>query len=225
MRLRAIIFDLDGTLLDTLEDLADAMNSVLAETRLPTHPVAAYRYFVGDGIEMLVRRSLPFEVPDERELARFVELARRAYAERWSCKTRPYPGVPEMVRAFAGAGFRLAVLSNKPDDAAHAVVRTFLPGIDFEVVLGATPTRPKKPDPAAALEVAERIGVPPAEIAFMGDTSVDMRTAVAAGMFPIGALWGFRTAEELIDSGARLLVTAPGDLLPLLPDRSPAPRI
>ena len=225
MRLRAIIFDLDGTLLDTLEDLADAMNSVLAETRLPTHPVAAYRYFVGDGIEMLVRRSLPFEVPDERELARFVELARRAYAERWTCKTRPYPGVPEMVRAFARAGFRLAVLSNKPDDAAHAVVRTFLPGIDFEVVLGATPTRPKKPDPAAALEVAERIGVPPEEIAFMGDTSVDMRTAVAAGMFPIGVLWGFRTAEELIDSGARLLVAAPGDLLPLLPDRSLAPRI
>ena len=225
MRLRAIIFDLDGTLLDTLEDLADAMNSVLAEARLPTHPVSAYRTFVGDGIEMLVHRSLPFAVPDEREFARFVELARRAYAERWSCKTRPYPGIPEMVRAFAEAGFQVAVLSNKPDDAVQAVVRTFLPGIDFTVVLGATPSRPKKPDPAAAMEIARRLGVPPAEIAFMGDSSVDMRTAVAAGMFPIGVLWGFRTAEELIDSGARLLAAAPGDLLPLLPDRSPAARI
>jgi phosphoglycolate phosphatase len=219
MRLRAIIFDLDGTLLDTLEDLADAMNSVLAEARLPTHPVSAYRTFVGDGIEMLVRRSLPFEVPDEREFARFVELARRAYAERWSCKTQPYPGVPEMVRAFAAAGLRVSVLSNKPDDAVHAVVRTFLPEIGFEVVLGATPSRPRKPDPAAALEIAGRLGVAPAQIAFMGDSSVDMRTAVAAGMFPIGVLWGFRTAEELIASGARLLVAAPGDLLPMLSAR------
>ncbi|HSV91683.1 MAG TPA: HAD hydrolase-like protein, partial [Desulfobacterales bacterium] len=96
---------------------------------------------------------------------------------------------------------------------------------DFAAVLGATPSRPKKPDPAVALEIAGRLGLPPAEVAFMGDTSIDMHTAVAAGMFPIGALWGFRTAEELIASGARLLVAAPGDLLPLLPDRSPAPRI
>ena len=216
MPLRAIIFDLDGTLLDTLEDLADAMNSVLAASRLPTHPISAYRYFVGDGIDMLVRRSLPFEVPDEEEFNRFVDLARRAYAERWTCKTRPYPGVPDMVRAFAAAGFGLAVLSNKPDDAVHAVVRTFLPEVDFQVVLGATPTRPKKPDPSAALEIAGRLGTPPAEVAFMGDTSVDMQTAAAAGMFPIGVLWGFRPAEELIASGARLLVRAPGDLAPLI---------
>jgi phosphoglycolate phosphatase len=216
MRLRAIIFDLDGTLLDTLEDLADAMNSVLTQCRLPTHPISAYRYFVGDGIDMLVRRSLPFEVADEREFKRFVELARRAYADRWTCKTQPYPGVPDMVRAFAAAGFRMAVLSNKPDDAVHAVVRTFLPEMDFQVVLGATPTRPKKPDPSAALEIAARLGMPPAEVAFMGDTSVDMQTANAAGMFPIGVLWGFRTAEELIASGARLLVRDPGDLAPLI---------
>ena len=104
MRLRAIIFDLDGTLLDTLDDLADSMNSVLAQSRLPTHPTSAYRYFVGDGVEMLVRRSLPFEVADPTELRRFVDLMQREYAARWTCKTRPYPGVAEMLSAFAAAG-------------------------------------------------------------------------------------------------------------------------
>lgn len=216
MQLRAIIFDLDGTLLDTLEDLADALNSVLAQNRLPLHPISAYRYFVGDGFDLLVRRALPFEVADEEEFRRFVDSAKREYAARWTCKTRPYPGVPDMLRAFAACGVRPAVLSNKPDDAVHEVVRAFLPDAGFHIVLGATPTRPRKPDPSAALEIADRLGIPPAAIAFMGDTAIDMQTARAAGMFPIGALWGFRTAEELISSGARLLMRHPADLLPFL---------
>jgi phosphoglycolate phosphatase len=218
MRLRAIIFDLDGTLLDTLDDLADSMNSVLAQSRLPTHPTSAYRYFVGDGVEMLVRRSLPFDVADPAELRRFVDLMQREYAARWTCKTRPYPGVAEMLSTLAAAGLRLAVLSNKPDDAAHEVVRTFLPDVRFEVVLGATPTRPKKPHPAAALEIADRMGIPPALFAFVGDSSMDMQTAVSAGMLPIGALWGFRTAEELISAGACLLLRHPGGLEPFFAD-------
>ena len=216
MRLRAIIFDLDGTLLDTLEDLADAVNSMLTQNRLPPHPISAYRYFVGDGFDMLVRRVLPFEVADAEEFRRFVDFAKREYAERWTCKTRPYPGVPDMLQAFAACGVRLAVLSNKPDDAVQEVVRAFLPDVGFHVVLGATPTRPRKPDPSAALEIADRLEIPPSAIAFMGDTGIDMQTAQAAGMFPIGALWGFRTAEELISSGAHLLMRHPGDLVPFI---------
>jgi len=211
---RAVIFDLDGTLLDTLEDLAESMNAVLAENRLPMHPASAYKHFVGDGIEMLVRRALPFEVADENELGRFVKAMKEEYACRWAIKTRPYPGIPEMLEAFAAAGFEMAVLSNKPDDASRHIIDAFLPHVPFRYVVGAIPERPKKPDPKAALEIAERLHIPPARFLFMGDSSIDMRTARAAGMFPLGALWGFRGAEELIAAGAQLLVTEPISLIP-----------
>jgi len=210
----AVIFDLDGTLLNTLDDLADSMNAVLAKNRLPSHPVSDYKQFVGDGIEMLVRRALPFEVADENELGRFVKAMKDEYACRWALKTRPYPGIPEMLEAFAAAGFAMAVLSNKPDDASRHIIETFLPDVPFRHVIGATPQRPKKPDPAAALEIAERLCIPPARVIFMGDTSIDMRTARAAGMFPLGVLWGFRGAEELIAAGAKLLVSEPISLIP-----------
>jgi phosphoglycolate phosphatase len=218
---KAAIFDLDGTLLDTLEDLADAMNLVLERNRLPVHEAAAYRYFVGDGIEMLVRRALPFEVEDEAILGRFVGEMRSEYDRRWSAKTKPYPGIPEMLDAAAAAGLAMAVLSNKPDGPAGRIVRTYFPSIPFRLVAGATFGRPKKPDPAAALDISARLGVAPRECLFMGDTAVDMQTAAGAGMFALGVLWGFRTAEELISSGARMLARQPADLIPWLGRRRP----
>ena len=214
MRFKAVIFDLDGTLLNTLEDLADSMNCVLERNRLPKHNLAAYRYFVGDGIEMLVRRALPFEVASETDFQRFVREMKSEYASRWLLKTRPYPGVPEMLAAFAAAGFAMAVLSNKPDDASNEIVKSLLSNIDFRIVLGATPERPKKPDPSAALEIASRLGISPEDFLFMGDTSIDMQTACAAGMFPVGALWGFRPAEELIASGAKVLAAEAQNFIP-----------
>jgi phosphoglycolate phosphatase len=214
VRFKAVIFDLDGTLLNTLEDLADSMNCVLERNRLPEHNLAAYRYFVGDGIEMLVRRALPFEVASENDFQRFVREMKSEYASRWLLKTRPYPGVPEMLAAFAAAGIAMAVLSNKPDDASNEIVKSLLPNIDFRIVLGATPERPKKPDPSAALEIASRLGISPEDFLFMGDTSIDMQTACAAGMFPVGALWGFRPAEELIASGAKVLAAEAQNFIP-----------
>ena len=214
MKFKAVIFDLDGTLLNTLEDLADSMNCVLERNRLPEHNLAAYRYFVGDGIEMLVRRALPFEVASENDFQRFVREMKSEYASRWLLKTRPYPGVPEMLAAFAAAGIAMAVLSNKPDDASNEIVKSLLPNIDFRIVLGATPERPKKPDPSAALEIASRLGISPEDFLFMGDTSIDMQTACAAGMFPVGALWGFRPAEELIASGAKVLAAEAQNFIP-----------
>lgn len=214
MKFKAVIFDLDGTLLNTLEDLADSMNCVLKRNRLPEHNLAAYRYFVGDGIEMLVRRALPFEVASENDFQRFVREMKSEYASRWLLKTRPYPGVPEMLAAFAAAGIAMAVLSNKPDDASNEIVKSLLPNIDFRIVLGATPERPKKPDPSAALEIASRLGISPEDFLFMGDTSIDMQTACAAGMFPVGALWGFRPAEELIASGAKVLAAEAQNFIP-----------
>lgn len=214
MKFKAVIFDLDGTLLNTLEDLADSMNCVLKRNRLPEHNLAAYRYFVGDGIEMLVRRALPFEVASENDFQRFVREMKSEYASRWLLKTRPYPGVPEMLAAFAAAGIAMAVLSNKPDDASNEIVKSLLPNIDFRIVLGATPERPKKPDPSAALEIASRLGTSPEDFLFMGDTSIDMQTACSAGMFPVGALWGFRPAEELIASGAKVLAAEAQNFIP-----------
>ena len=214
MKFRAVIFDLDGTLLDTLDDLADSMNRVLELNRLPQHPQGAYKYFVGDGIEMLVRRALPFQVASARELQRFVKEMKNEYAQRWLHRTRPYAGIPEMLAAFAAAGAAMAVLSNKPDEASQAIVKALLPDGAFQVVLGATPQRPKKPNPAAALEIAGRLGIPPAEFLFIGDTAIDMQTARAAGMFPVGVLWGFRPAEELIAAGAKLLAVDAYNLIP-----------
>jgi len=214
VKFKAVIFDLDGTLLNTLEDLTDSMNCVLKRNRLPEHNLAAYRYFVGDGIEMLVRRALPFEVASENDFQRFVREMKSEYASRWLLKTRPYPGVPEMLAAFAAAGIAMAVLSNKPDDASNEIVKSLLPNIDFRIVLGATPERPKKPDPSAALEIASRLGISPEDFLFMGDTSIDMQTACAAGMFPVGALWGFRPAEELIASGAKVLAAEAQNFIP-----------
>ena len=143
MDFKAVIFDLDGTLLDTLEDLADAMNAVLQNNRLPVHDAAAYRYFVGDGIDMLVRRALPFEIADEEELNRFIREMQREYAGRWTQKTRPYPGILELLDAFSAGGFEMAVLSNKPDEATRHIIQAFLPGVSFRLVIGATSGKPK----------------------------------------------------------------------------------
>ncbi len=209
---KAVIFDLDGTLLDSLADLADAMNAVLEGNRLPTHPVDAYRYFVGDGIAQLVRRALPFEVADEADLDRFVVEMKREYRQRWACRTRPYPGILQMLDALGRAGLQLAVLSNKPDDATRELVKELLPGAAFRRVVGAGPETPRKPDPAAALEIAADLKLDPPEVVFVGDSAIDMQTAVGAGMFPAAVLWGFRPRAELAAAGAMRFFEHPADV-------------
>ena len=136
MQFKAAIFDLDGTLLNTLEDLADSMNCVLERNRLPRHDLAAYKYFVGDGIDMLVQRALPFEVASENEFQRFVREMKTEYAGRWLNKTKPYPGILEMLAAFAAAGFETAVLSNKPDDATSEIIKVAYAGPLFPLGAG-----------------------------------------------------------------------------------------
>lgn len=214
---KAALFDLDGTLLDTLEDLGDSMNAALAAMNLPDHPMEKYRYFVGDGVEELVRRCLPSDRRDDRALA--AETARHfrlEYGNRWSHKTHPYDGVNETLIALARGGLRLAVFSNKPDDFTRAVVTKFFPDTPFAAVVGAKPGIAKKPDPAAAITIASQMGIKPADFLYVGDTNTDMKTAVAAGMYPAGALWGFRTADELLASGAKVLLAKPLDILELI---------
>jgi phosphoglycolate phosphatase len=218
MEIKAVIFDLDGTLLDTIEDLADAMNAVLGRRGFPTHGIEAYKTFVGDGLELLVERALPGDRRDAGTLRECVEAFGREYAGCWDRKTRPYDGVMEMLGTLASRGLKLAVLSNKPHAATRQAVRALLGGVTFDDVRGAMPGVPKKPDPAAALAIAAQLGVPPRACLCVGDSGVDMRMAAAAGMTSVGALWGFRGEAELRAGGATILVGRPRDVtgLPVL---------
>ncbi|MGA2400259.1 MAG: HAD family hydrolase [Syntrophobacteraceae bacterium] len=214
---QAIIMDVDGTLLDTLQDLADSMNATLSHFGFPVHPVENYRHFVGDGMENLVRRSLPDSAKnDPRLISRCLEMMRQTYERNWKAKSRPYPGIPELLDALTARGLKMAVLSNKPHDFTLKVIAEFLAAWRFEAVMGERPPVPRKPDPSSALEIANVLGVEPAGFLYLGDTATDMKTANGAGMFAVGALWGFRNAEELIASGAARLIGKPAELLELL---------
>ncbi|MDD2463393.1 MAG: HAD family hydrolase [Desulfobulbus sp.] len=212
MRYKAVLFDLDGTLLDTLEDLANAGNRVLTGLSLPTHPVDAYRYFVGDGIATLVERILPPSHRQPERIASTVADFQREYAENWHDCSSPYAGIPEMLDHLVACGLRLAILSNKPDDFTQLCVEKLLPQWPFAPIFGQRPGIAKKPDPAAALEAAQRLNCRPKEVLYVGDTSIDMRTARSAGMDPVGVLWGFRGADELQEAGAAWLISHPREL-------------
>jgi phosphoglycolate phosphatase len=217
MRFRAVIFDLDGTLLDTIVDLARSMNAVLGRFGYPGHDVETYKTYVGDGLEMLVRRSMPESARDDPTLhARCTEAMRDEYRLRSRETTAPYPGIPELLDELAARGLRMAVLSNKPDAPTRLLVAELLPRWTFDAVRGESGMAPRKPDPAGALLIARHLRISPREILFLGDTGIDMRTAIAAGMFPVGALWGFRQSDELLSAGAQTLISRPQDLLHLL---------
>jgi phosphoglycolate phosphatase len=216
MKFLAAIFDLDGTLLDTLADIADAMNAALERMGFPGHETTAYRYLTGDGVRALAERSVPELAKDETTVAACIQEFRLEYAYRWGAKTRPYPGIPELLAELAGRQIKLSVLSNKLDEFARQAVRDFLPGFDFSFIIGAKPDLPPKPDPAGALVIASGLRIPPSQIIYLGDTGVDIQTAVRAGMFPVGALWGFRDEKELRDNGARAVIGSPQELLGLI---------
>jgi phosphoglycolate phosphatase len=216
MNHKAIIFDLDGTLLNTIEDLTDSMNLTLSRFGFTGHDQETYKYFIGDGIETLVKRALPPESRQDELVARVVAVMREEYALRWDKKTHPYPGIPELLDVLSQKRWPISILSNKPDDSTRMVVAKLLPRWSFQIVLGARPSVPKKPDPAAALEIAGLLHLTPDQILYLGDTGTDMKTALEAGMFPVGVLWGFRTAQELLTNGAKVLIQKPLDLLQYL---------
>jgi phosphoglycolate phosphatase len=216
MSFRAVLFDLDGTLLDTIADLSGSMNAVLSRAGFPVHPVDAYKYFVGDGLKQLVIRALPEESRDAETVRRIHEAMRAEYELHSHDRTRPYDGIPEMLSDLRRMEIPLAVLSNKPHAATLDVISHYFGDGVFRLVSGAKPDVPVKPDPQGALAVVREFGIPAGDFLYLGDTNTDMKTAIGAGMFPVGALWGFRTREELLGSGAKTVVAHPSEVPPLI---------
>lgn len=216
MKYRGVVFDFDGTLLDTLRDLADSVNAVLGRSGFPQHSLDEYRHFVGEGIEELARRVLPEGHRDKAAITHTLAEVRKEYRQRWPDHTRPYDGIPELLDSLAARGIKMAIVTNKPDDSTRLMAARLLPRWSFDAIMAATADRPRKPDPQGALEAARSMGLPPEAILYLGDSDIDMKTAVAAGMYPVGALWGFRTADELRRNGAKALITDPLELLDLL---------
>jgi phosphoglycolate phosphatase len=211
-----VIFDLDGTLLNTLEDLADAVNFVLRRHGFPVHPPEAYKTFIGDGPEKLVVRALPVDNRRQEVLEVCIAEFLRAYGKNWKKKTRPFEGIPEMLDALVFRQLKMAVLSNKVHAFTKKCVGELLSNWTFQVVHGLKKGVPGKPDPQGALAVAKYLGCPPKKCLYLGDSAVDMQTARWAEMFAVGAVWGFRSREELEGAGAHALIETPMEILQLI---------
>ena len=211
MKKIAAVFDLDGTLLDTIDDLAYAVNTALTENGFPTHPREAYYYFVGNGARTLVQRALPKDVEKtvfEAVYARYSEL----YEAHWNVFTKPYDGILDLLAALRADGVPLGVVSNKVHDRTLEVIDTYFPNT-FDAVFGNRPGVPLKPDPAGVFDALAALDCDPSHAFYLGDTGVDIETGKRAGIYSAGALWGFRTADELTQAGAVILCASPSDAL------------
>lgn len=198
------LFDLDGTVLNTLEDLTDATNAALAMHGYSSHDADAIRSFVGNGIEILIRRALP-RGTDEAKMHTVLEDFKKYYGAHCADKTRPYPGVPDMLCALRAAGVKTAVVSNKADFAVKTLAERYFTGL-FDMAVGEREGIARKPAPDSVLEIMRALEVAPAECVYIGDSDVDVQTAKNAGVDGIFVTWGFRSAACLKKEGAAMLV-------------------
>lgn len=212
LKYQLAIFDLDGTVLDTLDDLADAVNVSLIQNGFPTRTREEVCAFVGNGIKKLIERAVPSGTP-EAETARTLSMFKTYYAAHCADKTAPYAGILSMLTALREAGVKTAVLSNKADFATQALCRRYFPA-HFDVVMGEREAEgiPKKPAPDAVFSVMRACGALPAETVYIGDSDVDVQTAANAGVDAVLVSWGFRSERFLLDRGARVVVHTPQEL-------------
>jgi len=216
MKYAAIIFDLDGTLLNTIDDLANAMNFILEQHNYPIHPVEKYKYFVGNGMDNLTRRALPPTCKDESIAASCLEEFQNRYSETWHNLTKPYPGIAELFDSLKALGIKMSILSNKNDQFTQVMIDYYF-GLDrFEYVYGARVGVPKKPDPTAALDIVRLSKLAPSEFLYLGDSGVDMQTANSAGMYALGAAWGFRDINEMTEYGVKKMIYDPMEIVELI---------
>lgn len=218
---RGVIFDLDGTLLDTLGDLAATGNYVLKAYGFAPVPADGFRYYVGSGMRNMIRMALGASLqqsPQQAEIteelvSEMLEKAVSYYMDNWHTETRLYIGIDKMLSALAARRIPFAVCSNKDDDFVKKTVDYFFPGVSFVAALGNGPDTPLKPDITGAMRLADMMKITPQDMIFMGDTRIDMQTATRAGMFAVGVTWGFRPREELVEHGAKLIIDEPEELL------------
>ena len=212
------IFDLDGTLADSLEDLADSVNIVLAAHGYPVHDVSEYRYFVGNGAMKLIERALPESERTEDKIRAVHDEYSKVYYEHLLCKTKPYRGIAELLAELKEQGCLLAVASNKPDEHSRAVVEALFGCGTFDSIHGKREGVPTKPSPEIMYDIMEELGAKPEDCIHSGDSNVDIATAKNAGMQCIGCTWGFRTEEELKEAGADFIAHTPGDIVKITKD-------
>ena len=213
---KAIIFDLDGTLLDTLKDIAISANHALVTLGFEPQETPLYRYFVGEGVVKLFENIFTCKPQSPEIIQQAVTLFEEHYAKQFNQNTKLYEGVSKMLTFLQKRGFRMAILSNKPDSFTKMCAFKYLRQWNFEAVYGAREGTPRKPHPQGAFDVAEALHVSPNACYYLGDTMIDMITANEAGMIPIGALWGFRDEDELRKHGARFLAKEPSEVIKLL---------
>jgi phosphoglycolate phosphatase len=215
MKYKGIIFDLDGTLVNSLEDISDAMNNVLTNLNYPTYTYDAYQYFIGSGLRNLVSKALPASNNSEDEIEICFENMIAEYREICTLKTKPYAGIVELLDNLISKDIKLAVFSNKADELTKKIASEIFPNY-FNAAVGLSTEALKKPNPFEAIEISKNWNLKTEEIIFVGDSDIDMQTAVNANMFPVGVSWGYRTEDELIASGAKLVINTPQDLIEIL---------
>lgn len=211
--LKAVIFDLDGTLVNTLEDLGNSTNHMLSENGFPIHTMDKYNYFVGNGIPKLIERALPETERSAENIKKYTEQFTEYYSKHFADKSAAYGGIAELVAEIKKMGLKTAVVTNKAQAMTDLVIsKVFGSGV-FDSVVGKRDENPAKPDPKAAFVAMSEMEVNPDECVFVGDSSVDILTARNCGAYPVGVLWGFRTRQELENSGARLIISEPEELV------------
>ena len=210
---KLIIFDLDGTLLNTIADLASATNHALASNGYPQHATEEYRFFVGNGINKLFERALPDGEKTETNVLRIRQSFIPYYDVHCADLTRPYPGIPELLNTLQQKGIQIAVASNKYQRATGKLIPHFFPDIRFTAILGQREGIPRKPDPQIVHEIIKLAGVQPEDVLYVGDSNVDMQTALHAKVDGIGVTWGFRPRTELEEGHPFAIIDKASDLL------------
>lgn len=215
MKYKGIIFDLDGTLVNSLEDISDAMNIVLKGLNYPTHTYDTYQYFIGSGLRNLVSKALPSSNNKEEQIEICFEMMIQEYRKICTLKTKPYEGILELLDNLTSQNIKLAVFSNKADELTKKIASEIFPN-HFDTAVGLSTEELKKPNPFEAIEICKKWNLKPEEILFVGDSDIDMQTAIKANMFPVGVSWGYRTKDELLASGAKLVINSASELIEIL---------
>ncbi|WPR70540.1 HAD family hydrolase [Flavobacterium sp. NG2] len=214
MKFKGVIFDLDGTLVNSLEDISDAMNTVLQELQYPTHTYDTYQYFIGSGLRNLVSKALPITNNSETDIQDCYDRMITVYRQNCTHKTNAYDGIFELLAELKSRNIPISVFSNKADDLTKEVSNTIFPNY-FDPILGLTTEAQKKPNPSKAIEISENWNIKPEETLFVGDSDIDMLTATNANMYAVGVIWGYRTKEELLADGAQQILNYPMELIAL----------